>query len=45
MVRIVKRRALSIGINEYKNPDNNLNGCVADSQDFCETMKTLEYLR
>ncbi len=38
MVRYVRRRALLVGINNYENPANNLNGCVADMVDMHKTL-------
>jgi len=37
--RNVRRKALLVGINEYQNPNNNLQGCVPDAQDMASTLK------
>lgn len=37
--RNVRRKFLGVGINVYENPNNNLNGCVADIQDSANTLK------
>jgi metacaspase-1 len=37
--RNVRRKALLVGINNYENPANNLQGCVPDAQDFASTLK------
>lgn len=41
--RNVRRKALLIGINQYQNPANNLQGCVPDAQDFASTLKTFGF--
>jgi caspase domain-containing protein len=33
------RRALVVGINDYGDPRNNLNSCVADAQSFCRLLR------
>lgn len=37
--RNVKRKFLGVGINEYENPNNNLDGCVADIKDSAKTLQ------
>jgi hypothetical protein len=37
--RIPRRRALLVGINDYGNPRNNLNSCVADVQAFQQLLE------
>jgi hypothetical protein len=40
-----KKRALLVGINQYENPANNLNGCVNDAVDMAETLKICGFPR
>ena len=41
--RNVRRKALIVGINEYQNPNNNLQGCVPDAQDMAATLRMLGF--
>jgi hypothetical protein len=38
-MRYVRRKALLVGIDDYENPNNNLQGCRADQQDMGDTLK------
>ena len=43
--RNVRKRALIVGINQYENPANNLQGCVNDALDMAETLKICGFPR